>query len=65
LSIHLYDEYPYPSGVAGGEVILGSPEYYATRLVHRTYDLDAGAVRIALPKGKILSCMVTNIKHFE
>jgi hypothetical protein len=57
LSVHLYDEYPYPSGIAGGEVILGSPEYYATSLVHKTYDLDAGAVRVSLPRGKVLSCI--------
>jgi hypothetical protein len=29
LSVHLYDEYPYPSRVAGGQVVLDSPRYYA------------------------------------
>jgi hypothetical protein len=57
MSVHFYDEYPYPSGIAGGEVVLGVPEFYATRLVHKTYDLNMGAVRIPLPKGKVLSCM--------
>src|SRR5688500_5477474 len=33
LRAHLYDEYPYPSGVAGGEVVLGNPQFYATSLV--------------------------------
>ena len=28
--VHLYDEYPYPSGVAGGSVVMGNPQYYAT-----------------------------------
>ena len=34
LVVHLYDEYPYPSGIAGGEVALGCPQYYATDLHH-------------------------------
>ncbi|MCU0522093.1 MAG: hypothetical protein MUF84_15550 [Anaerolineae bacterium] len=57
LVVHLYDEYPYPSGVAGGEVILGNPQLRATRLVQRTYDLQGGSVRVELPRGKVLSCM--------
>ncbi|MGC9349307.1 MAG: hypothetical protein ACP5JG_14290 [Anaerolineae bacterium] len=57
--VHLYDEYPYPSGVAGGEVILGSPQYHGTRLVQRTYDLSGGPVRQALPRGKVLACVAT------
>lgn len=56
LSVHLYDEYPYPSGIAGGEVVLGVPEFQATRLVQRTYDLPGGHVRLALPRGKVLAC---------
>lgn len=57
LLVHLYDEYPYPSGVAGGEVVLGCPQYYATKLVHETRLLAGGDVRVSLPKGKILCCM--------
>ncbi len=33
LLVHLYDEYPYPSGVAGGEVTEGNPHFQATALV--------------------------------
>lgn len=56
LILHLYDEYPYPSGVAGGKVLLGNPHFWATRLIQRTYDLEGGCVRLALPRGKVLNC---------
>lgn len=55
LAVHLYDEYPYPGGVAGGEVVLGHPQYQGTRLVHANHDLHGGAVRVELPRGKVLS----------
>lgn len=55
LTVCLYDEYPYPSGIGGGEVVLGSPKYYATSLVHRKYKVDGGQNRIVLPAGKVLS----------
>ena len=54
LTVHLYDEFPYPSGVGGGEVILGQPEFHATELVQRSYDLPAGPLRLELPPGKLL-----------
>ena len=57
LIVNLYDEFPYPRGVAGGEVVLGEPQFQATRLLQRTYDLDAGPVRLPLPRGKILACI--------
>lgn len=55
LTVHLYDEYPYPSGIAGGEVVLGSPEYYGTHLVSRSYLVDGGRVELVLPAGKVLA----------
>jgi len=57
LAVHLYDEYPYPSGVAGGQVTLGQPEYHATELIQRAYDVPGGPVRIELPAGKVLSVL--------
>src|SRR5690606_26055591 len=57
LFVLLYDEYPYPSGVAGGEVILGQPKFLATRLVQRSYDLSGGRIRLTLPRGKLLACV--------
>lgn len=55
LSVHLYDEYPYPSGAAGGEVVLGNPHYRATELVQCEYDVQGGAVRLELPRGTVLT----------
>ncbi|MGC8781951.1 MAG: glycosyl hydrolase, partial [Anaerolineae bacterium] len=57
LIVHLYDEYPYPSGVAGGLVTLGRPEYHATELIQRTCDVPGGPVRIELPAGQVLSVL--------
>ena len=57
LSVHLYDEYPYPSGVAGGQVVLGSPRYYATELVQQIHIVEGDRVRLELPPGKVLSVM--------
>jgi len=54
LLVHLYDEFPYPSGIAGGEVVLGHPEYYATRLVQRAYSVPGGHTRLELPPGELL-----------
>ena len=55
LTVHLYDEYPYPSGVAGGEVVLGSPEYQATELRQQMYEVPGGPLRLDLPRGKVLA----------
>ena len=55
--VHLYDEYPYPSGVAGGMVFLGDPQNLATELVQRIYETDGGSISIALPGGKVLSLL--------
>ena len=57
LLVHLYDEYPYPSGVAGGEVVLGQPQFHATRLVQRSFNVDGGNTRLELPQGKVLSAV--------
>lgn len=38
----LYDEYPYPSGMSGGEVLLKHPEAEHMVLNHRSLDLPAG-----------------------
>jgi len=56
LTVELYDEYPYPSGVAGGAVALGRPEHLATRLVQERFDVPGGPVRRVLPVGEVLCC---------
>jgi len=65
LVVHLYDEYPYPSGIAGGEVVLGCPQYHATDLLHESHMVDGGQVRLALPRGKVLSCVAYPLQHGE
>src|SRR5690554_177970 len=50
MTVHLYDEYPYPSGVAGGEVVAGQPRFYATRLGHESFDVEGGYVKRVLPE---------------
>jgi hypothetical protein len=65
LVVHLYDEYPYPSGIAGGEVVLGCPQYYATDLLHESHIVEGGRVRLALPRGKVLSCVAYPLQHGE
>ena len=54
MTVHLYDEFPYPSGVAGGRVTLGDPQYCATRLVQCSYELS-DAAEIYLPRGRVLN----------
>lgn len=53
---NLYDEYPYPSGVAGGELLLGNPQWWGTALVHDLAEVDGGFVRRTLPAGQVLVC---------
>ena len=64
MEVHLYDEYPYPSGVGGGEVILGNPQYQGTALVQKIYDVNGGGIRLAFPQGKILSVMAYPLRDF-
>ena len=42
LEVWLYDEYPYPSGMSGGEVILRHPEAVHTGLHIHTLDVSGG-----------------------
>ena len=57
LVVYLYDEYPYPSEVAGGQVMLGTPQFYATQLLQQTFDVSGGPLRRALPRGRVLACI--------
>ncbi len=51
----LYDEYPYPSGMSGGEVLLAHPEAEHKILTHYTFD-EEGPVnkQYELPFAKVL-----------
>lgn len=56
LTVHLYDEYPYPSGAAGGATVQSDPALTGTRLWTTSWACDGGAVRRELPPGKVLVC---------
>ncbi|WP_282936374.1 glycosyl hydrolase [Paenibacillus sp. RC67] len=55
LHVWLYDEYPYPSGIAGGEVTLEHPEAKHYTLEHRAERVQGGQhLSIELPWARIL-----------
>jgi len=55
LEAWLYDEYPYPSGIGGGEVISGHPEFEAKAIEVKKVDTDgSGEIDLELPWGVVL-----------
>jgi len=58
ITMNLCDDFPYPSGNAGGLVTLGNPAHAATQLVQKSYFACGGEVSINLPKGKVLNIIV-------
>lgn len=56
LEMGVADEFPYPSGNAGGLAVLGRPEHWATGLTQRSLVSDGGAVAWDLPAGAVLDC---------
>lgn len=55
LEVWLYDEYPYPSGVSGGLVVLDHPEFEAKALKARIFDVEGPkAIDMELPWGQVL-----------
>jgi hypothetical protein len=56
MAVHLYDEYPYPSGAAGGAVVQSDPGLAATTLTVRRQRLVGGSFRIELPAGSVVAC---------
>lgn len=55
MHVYLYDEYPYPSGIAGGEVTLIHPDAKHQTLVTKTLRVSGGAkVRQEYPWAKVI-----------
>jgi len=55
LEVWLYDEYPYPSGVSGGQVISDHPEFEAKSLQRQTIETSGYQnVELDLPWGQIM-----------
>ncbi len=64
LHVWLYDEYPYPSGIAGGEVVLRHPEAKHRLLVRRAVDVTGPQdLTLELPWGRTLSAVATPHDH--
>lgn len=64
LEVWLYDEYPYPSGMSGGEVLLEHPEAAHTQLTHKSYTLEGGKdEEIVFDWQKVLYAKAVHIKE--
>lgn len=57
LSVSLYDEYPYPSGAAGGGVVHSDPALAGSRLRHVSWESAGGGFRAGLPAGRVVACL--------
>ncbi len=58
LKVWLYDEFPYPSGMAGGLLTAHYPELKARTLDYETYHAHGGvSVRKVLPLGRVVSAI--------
>ncbi|GGG25549.1 glycosyl hydrolase [Paenibacillus abyssi] len=65
MEVWLYDEYPYPSGIAGGEVTLAHPEAKHYTLVHRMEKIRGGQTStLELPWARLLSAKAVPV-HME
>ncbi len=55
MEVWLYDEYPYPSGICGGEVILDHPEFLCKRLKRTVSVVEGGKdVKLSAPWGRVI-----------
>lgn len=55
MEVWIYDEYPYPSGISGGEVILDHPEFLCKKLEKAVLEEKGGQMlRLSAPWGKVL-----------
>ena len=55
MDVWIYDEYPYPSGVCAGEVMLGHPEYLCRRLRKSVCQVKGGeSVTLSAPWGRVV-----------
>jgi hypothetical protein len=58
MAVHLYDEFPYPSGAAGGAVVQSDPALAGTAIKTTHQRLQGGYARCVLPPGRLLCCVV-------
>lgn len=63
LKVWLYDEYPYPSGIAGGKLTAEHPEFRARVLDFTTHDVDGGeSMRREFALGRVVSSLACPIE---
>ncbi len=64
MEVWLYDEYPYPSGICGGEVILEHPEY-CNKHLEKVVRMAAGGERVQLKAlwGRVLLARAYRVKQ--
>ena len=56
MEVWLYDEFPYPSGVSGGEVLLAEADYRCRQLERAWLEAEGGAeVELDAPWGRLLT----------
>ncbi len=69
LEAWLYDEYPYPSGIAGGLLTANFPEFRARILEHHTLDIAGETaqvgelVRHEFPLGRLVSALACPVSQ--
>ncbi|WP_163536174.1 glycosyl hydrolase [Gracilibacillus sp. YIM 98692] len=62
MHVWLYDEYPYPSGMAGGEVTLEHTDAKQFSLVHQVEKTEGGQnVCLEMPWSRVLSAMAVPV----
>jgi len=62
LEVWLYDEYPYPSGISGGEVILDHPEFLCKHIKKVEAIVKQGeTLKLHAPWGRVLSAKAYRI----
>lgn len=66
MEVWLYDEYPYPSGICGGEVILEHPEFLSKRLEKKVETVEGGKeIKLFAPWGRVLLARAYPVKDAE
>lgn len=64
VEVWIYDEFPYPSGISGGEVVLDHPEYAAKALNTTVLDAVGGEIiDLDLPWGEVVMAAAYPIKE--
>jgi len=63
MEVWLYDEYPYPSGIAAGEVTIGNPEYQAFMMDYQVVDGEESKdIVLSLPMSDIILARAYRMK---